>query len=384
MATGLRARVLCRKVARGVQRRARDARLVPGAPAPGPAVTDAATWLAAGSPAAGRLIAVAADYPPSHPARTVGTEHPVFQQVTAEGPRRRAAFALELPGAHLAGAGGCVVAPDGALLLDTAWDEEQARAAGLLGGHRLPPAHVLPGTCASLVTMWSDNYYHWLLEGLGRLAVLERAGLAELPLVVPERLRPFQAASLDLLGIAAERRIPFTREHVAPETLVWASAPGHTGHLQPWAAAWLRERLAAAAGAGPRRDRRLYVSRNAMSRATARRQVANEHEVLAALEPLGFELVVPERLTLAEQVRLFAEAAVIAGPHGAAHTSAVFAQHATVVELFEPGYVNPCQHGVATAAGHAYWYLVGDSAGGNDIHVPVEPLLRTLDAAGIA
>lgn len=384
MAAGLRARALCRKVGRGIEQRARDARLVAGAAAPGPVIADAAAWLRASGPAAGRLVQVPAEYPASHPARTVGAEHPLFRQVMAEGPRRRAAFALELPGARLAGAGGCVVAASGELLLETAWDEQQARASGLIGGHRLPPALAVPGACASLVTMWSENYYHWLLEGLGRLAVLEQAGLGGLPLIVPERLRGFQSASLDLLGIGPERRIAFTREHVAPETLVWASAPGHTGHLQPWAAAWLRERLTAAAGAGPRRDRLLYVSRNGMSRSTARRQVTNEDAVLAALEPLGFELVVPERLTFAEQVQLFAEAAVIAGPHGAAHTNALFARDATIIELFEPGYVNPCQHGLATAAGHAYWYLVGDSAGNNDIRVPIEALRQTLAAAGVA
>ena len=65
----------------------------------------------------------------------------------------------------------------------------------------------------------------------------------------------------------------------------------------------------------------------------------------------------PARIPVAEQIRMFAEAESIVGPHGAALTNLLFASPgASVIELFAPDYVEgsywklvDCVPGVSTA-----------------------------------
>ena len=56
--------------------------------------------------------------------------------------------------------------------------------------------------------------------------------------------------------------------------------------------------------------------------------------MIAALGPYGFEPIVPGRMSFREQIRVFSEASVVVGPHGAALTNLVFAPHGCrIVEI---------------------------------------------------
>jgi capsular polysaccharide biosynthesis protein len=178
-----------------------------------------------------------------------------------------------------------------------------------------------------------------------------------------------------MLEIADERLTPFTPAHLAPEALVWAQPPDHTGVPSAWTARWLRGRLVEAAGDPSRGDRRLYVSR----RTAPKRRAVNEDELIRALAAFGFDVVHPERMSLADQVRLFAEAAVLVAPHGAAVTSIVFSERLSVLELFEPSYVIPTFYCLASAVGHDYWYLMCEPVGGSDYRVPLDLVAQTLE-----
>ena len=105
--------------------------------------------------------------------------------------------------------------------------------------------------------------------------------------------------------------------------------------------------------------RRLYVTRGE-TRHT--RRVKNEGALLSLLEPLGFERIDPGSMTPAAQVRAFAEAECVVGPHGAGLTNLAFAPPgAAVVELFARDYVNECFWALAcTVEGLRYRYVVGD------------------------
>jgi capsular polysaccharide biosynthesis protein len=72
-----------------------------------------------------------------------------------------------------------------------------------------------------------------------------------------------------------------------------------------------------------------------LSRADARkRRVVNEEELLQRLVPLGFRVIQPGRLSVAEQIGAVSRARVIVGAHGAAFANLVFAApHAAVVEI---------------------------------------------------
>jgi len=359
-----------RRAAR-VGQRLRDRRLLPGIDVPAERVASIEGWSGEHPEGVDVRFLGSEDPPASRPARTLGAEQEIFKGGGRREPRPM--WVLSIRNGRLATDAGLAIAGDGRVVAETTWDREQLDLAAP-PGLRLPRPARLSGTHASLITLWSENYFHWMLDALPRYAVLERAGLtAEPRLIVPEHLTPFQAESLDLLGIPAARRVPFRRRHVTADMLVVASPAAHTGNPVPWVVRWLRERLAPAVES---RQRRLYVSR-----AGARtRRVANEDALWRLLRRRGFQRVAPERLTLTEQIRLFAEAAVVVAPHGAAQTNTLFSRSLTLVELFSSDYLNPCNFALSEAAGNEYWYVVGTPSQDGAFDVPIEVVGATLDA----
>jgi capsular polysaccharide biosynthesis protein len=110
----------------------------------------------------------------------------------------------------------------------------------------------------------------------------------------------------------------------------------------------------------------------------------NESEVTDLLGERGFETVVCSRLGLADQLRAFAEAEVVLGPHGAGLANLCASTTATVIELHrEDMTTRPCYFAQANAQGLEYWYMRCEPAGRADLHVDPLELERTLDAAGV-
>jgi capsular polysaccharide biosynthesis protein len=252
--------------------------------------------------------------------------------------------------ARLATNGGAVISQDNRLVLETLWDEEHRRR-HFVPAPRLPPAVRLTGRHASIVSLWSENYFHWLFEGLPRLAVLQASGVGYDSLIVPERLSAFHRETLDVLGIPAESLTPFAGEHIQAEELVWVAPPAPIGRPTPHTIGWLRESLCDALPPATR-SRRIYLRR------PGSRRVANERAVLRALHHLAFEVIDPSVLSFREQVQLFASSDVAIGPHGAAFANGIFSDALSVLEFYQPSYVNASIVSVMAAAGHQHWSLV--------------------------
>jgi capsular polysaccharide biosynthesis protein len=373
--TPARATRAARRLAARVERTLRDRRLLAGVPAPSGTIASVEAWRSETDD--GRLLPGHADTPtPATSARTVGpgAVGPFAHIDEPRLPPLPPRCVVVAPGARVATPAGLVITADNRILTETAWSPERVQATGLLHARRLPAPARVTGTHASLVSEWSWGYFHWVMDVLPRLEALEQNGYGDVPLIVGKKSSAFQLESLRLLGHG--RVTAYTREHLQPEVLVWPAPVAPTGHTTQAAVRFLRDRLTAAAGRGGVR-RKLYVQRAA----PAGRRVANEDELLPLLRRRGFEIVRPELLPFAAQVRTFADASVVVGPHGAGLANIVFAKGATVVELFEPGYVNLCYCDLAAAAGHDYWYLVGTTAGMNDIVVNPRDVELTLDRA---
>jgi capsular polysaccharide biosynthesis protein len=243
-----------------------------------------------------------------------------------------------------------------------------------------------PGTVAVLAGRGDDNYYHFLLDIVPKLALLaDCPGLPPVDAYYVPTNRSFQRDLLGRFGITADRTID-SREtpHLRARTLVAVGLPD--AHLQTpsWVVSWLRSELLPDA-VDPAKRRRLYVSRGA-SRGS--RIVVNEADVLAALAPLGFEVIDPGSMSVTAQIAAFAAAEVIVAPHGAALANLVFATAARVVEMFTPDYVNTCYWALSDRVPDIdYRYVVGegpippgDPQGvASDIRVDVDRLLRVLD-----
>jgi capsular polysaccharide biosynthesis protein len=223
-----------------------------------------------------------------------------------------------------------------------------------------PPAVAdVAGSVGVLTTRGSENYYHFLTDVLPRLELMRRAGVEPDAYLVNRSTR-FQRDLLDHLGLTADRCLGEEKyPHVRAGELVVSSLPDDDLRTPPWIVPWLRAQFLPDDRRSP--HRRLYVSRGAVRHT---RRVENEAELVAALQPMGFEVIDPGALSPADQVRAFAEAEYIVGPHGAGLTNLAFAPPgAAVVELFAPDYVNECFWALAsTVEGLRYRYLVGDGS----------------------
>jgi capsular polysaccharide biosynthesis protein len=315
------------------------------------------------------------------PARTVGPEHPEFARLAiCEHP---AAFRVLLPGGRIAGRDPLVLTRDRRALLESTFDREQLERNATMRA-RLASPQRLRGRHLALVGPWTSNHYHWFLDLVPRLALLPLDAELDASVLVPASASPLQRESLELAGIAAERIVPLPsgsskhEPHVQVDELWFPSLTGRTtGNPQQWVIEWLREHLAPAAPTHP--PARLYVSRAD----AAGRRVVNETAVEAELRRRGFETIMPGTLPLVEQLARFAKASVVVGAHGAGLVGLFAARDARVVEIFEPGYVNGCFYALSDAAGHRYWYLLGERAGSGDIGVDIDLLKRTLDDADV-
>ncbi len=201
----------------------------------------------------------------------------------------------------------------------------------------------------------SRAYYHWMTEALPRLHVAARHGV-EGRLLLPAhfaRLR-FVAETLAAYGVdpvylPAQKVTVVSRLNVATST---APSGTFSDALIREVGARLRDHFAS----GARPSRRIYISR----RLASRRRIRNEDDLLPILARFGFETIEMERLSIAEQVAVSAEAAILVSNHGAGLTNMMFmAPGGRVLEMRKQGdNHNNSFFCEASAMDLAYFYML--------------------------
>lgn len=210
-----------------------------------------------------------------------------------------------------------------------------------------PPGQV-SGTVCSLLSGGGaalGNYYHWLLDSLPRLHLVEEAGLwDEIDyFLIYSREQHFVMETLLALGIRSEQIIDLqTTTHLRAQRLVLTSPVRGTGrHAPRWAGEFMKDAfrpLAATAARATRFSPLVYVSR----RDAAFRRVRNEAEVEALLAEYGFESYALTELSFREKAALFSGARAVVGPVGAGLANILFCPEGTpLIELLPRNLVVP-------------------------------------------
>ena len=198
------------------------------------------------------------------------------------------------------------------------------------------PARRLDGVWLLGASLYGGNHYHWHMDLLPAAALLaELRALAGVKVLVEERT-PFVVESLTCLGVAGDdiHVLPsdapvLVDQLVFASSFITAGAQLHPRALDSYRAVKARLDLAPVAAPG----RRLFASRGA----SERRRPANREQVEAAFAAAGFEVIDPGALAYREQARLFHEADVVVGEHGANLSNCGFCRPGTLVaELLHP------------------------------------------------
>lgn len=236
----------------------------------------------------------------------------------------------------------------------------------------------IKGRVAALSGLSGHNYFHWMIDILPRLELLQRSGL-DLNQIdwfwINHSQLPFQQETLRQLGIS-EQKILSSDHHsqIQAEQLIVPSFAGHLGWLEPWALAFLRrqflqksflQQAGLNSSYGRSHPERIYISRaNAHHR-----RVLNEPAILERLQSLGFVTVELESMSLAEQISLFCHAKVIVAPHGGGLTNLIFCTPGTtVIEFFSPNYIRHYYWVISQQLGLQHYFTVGDKFACTPIH----------------
>jgi len=226
--------------------------------------------------------------------------------------------------------------------------------------HPFPGMPLEVGGRLGLLALQGDtNYYHFMVDVLPRVGVLEQCpDMAPPDLWYAPKSTQFQRELLEMMGIDLEQVIDSSEtRHVVAETLIVPTPPSMTIINPPWVIDFLRRRLM------PPKIRRIdgraiYVTRGG---AMNNRRVENEPDLMDYLSSRGFDLVDPGKLSTLEQIETFAQASMIVGAHSAGLVNLTFAAPgAAVVELFPSGGVNTCYWKLAESVpGLEYRYVLG-------------------------
>ncbi|MDR3529541.1 MAG: glycosyltransferase family 61 protein [Rhodopila sp.] len=210
-------------------------------------------------------------------------------------------------------------------------------------------------------------YGHWLVEYLPKISLLNFAGydIHSLRYLLPVNTPSYVLAWLDLLGIGGDQIVRYDAltEIVAADELLLPTILHNGLRMSPLfkdAAAFLRGLIAFKHDLqGSTHGARIFLSRGQASQG---RCLRNRKRIEELASQAKFSLVSPEKLSLVEQVRLFASAREIMGEYGSALHGSMFSPEGTVVCALRgtgghPGFI---QSGMGTALRQPTGYVFGE------------------------
>ncbi len=236
---------------------------------------------------------------------------------------------------------------------------------------KLSQKQFLAGTHVLLLSHYTLNYAHWLMDCLPKLALLESFN-NDLKFIVPDESPDYLIDSLKLLGIQENQLVRIKEESILVEELIFCHAAQKSGRPSKTHLLKVRNQLLASFPNNPNRcstPKRIYVSRSHSSR-----RIINEDEILKILGNYNFETMHCEEMSLIEQICAFSNAEAILGPHGAGMYNQIFCNSgATIIEIYNKEYWHHSSRIISGFLGHTHWHVFGENAG-EDGQTWVDPI----------
>jgi hypothetical protein len=217
--------------------------------------------------------------------------------------------------------------------------------------------------------MLHKNYFHWITQALPAIDFYLRRpeplrnGCLALP-----ALNTWQEESLRLLGYGEPGRLVVDpdKQYAVHAIEYNEILNGGSAFCPSEMARQTYSRLRQAVERSRLERKRIYVARTD----STRRYMRDEAVIVEEVRKRGFEIVVAGDLNFTDQIRLFREAVLVVGPHGAGMTNIVFCDPGTLVyELLPSHYPNACFCNLAHTCKLRYWADAFESDGGGPVHL---------------
>ncbi|MEM6342868.1 MAG: glycosyltransferase family 61 protein [Bacteroidota bacterium] len=254
----------------------------------------------------------------------------------------REGFVIGLPNARVWGEGN-IITKNNELILEVSGTFLDNKDAYLRHGKnskyisnsfpKLPVVKKLKGKSVVLAAHAGSGYYHWLIEVLPRLYLLEKAGIDFNSIdhfIVNSLVPGFVRETLEMLGIPLKKVVEtHWKPHILAEELIVPSLVGNFFEVPKWTSKFFGSRFKRYIK--PRVEgKKVYISR----KDAGHRRIVNEDDVTAFLESEGFETYIFETMSMQEKIEILSQASVVLSPHGAGLANIVFCHPGVpVVEL---------------------------------------------------
>ena len=220
----------------------------------------------------------------------------------------------------------------------------------------------LPGTSFLLApSAGAHCYYHWMLDVLPKLGLLERQGICLDSIdhfLVRKITGQFQRETLAKFGIDESRIIEtLDQQYLQCDRLLHIDMDtGINLKMNRFTPLWLKQTFLTQPAETERL--RLYVGRPE----GIRRGILNEPEIKPLVEAAGFTMVVMEGMSVSEQAALLSRADALIAPHGGALTNMVFCKPGIPVVELMSRHVYPYYYGLSELCNHRYHAIMEDPA----------------------
>jgi hypothetical protein len=169
----------------------------------------------------------------------------------------------------------------------------------------------------------NPNYASFLLGEIPRIRAYQKALGDGFKLVVHGEIRKFHRELLAMVGIGEKDLVGVPREESIDFERLTHTTPTYFHHsISYQSIGFLRSNLVRPPEP-PLDGTPVYLSRSRLGEEQDR-MVVNENEVEEMLSREGFDILHPQELTVAEQVRVFSRAAAVVSPFGATWANSVF------------------------------------------------------------
>lgn len=189
-----------------------------------------------------------------------------------------------------------------------------------------------------------NNYWHWMFDVLPKIGMLEKVNLKKKPdyYLLPSLKKKYQKESLLILNIPSKKLINGQKDkHINCNNLLAVDHPNLVNNnpsksmknIPIWIIKWLRKKYIKNKLKDLSFPKRIFINRENDS-VLERRKLINNQEIKKLLIELGFKIITLSDYTFQNQIKLFNNANLIVGLHGAGFANIIFSKPKTkIIEL---------------------------------------------------
>lgn len=204
----------------------------------------------------------------------------------------------------------------------------------------------IPATVFSMLTggAGKNNYFHWLFDVLPRIAILENYKNKKKPdyYLVPSLKYPFQKETLKKMNIPISKILDGEKNKhlfcdklfVVDHPYVFKNNPTKSIlNIPEWIIKWLQTTFRVSNKKKNYHPLKIFIDRSDSPMAKTR-YLINDKDIKSTLKDLGFKIVTLSNFSFSDQIKIFKNANIIVGLHGAGFANIIFSKAKTkIVEI---------------------------------------------------